>query len=124
MFDNLRGRRRAAVTPSNFRAFSLPIMVSDPRTAAMVAVVDGADVSPLQGRRGQGGAIRIGQGNAANHTAYAGYLSGQLRVYPSSSTAPRPYQPKLPAGQGPVSEYNSALETLRRMGAITGALRA
>lgn len=124
MFDKLRGRRRSMVTPDNFRAFSLPIMIRDPRATDMVAIVDGADVSPLQARRGQGGAIRIGMGNAKNHTAYAGYLSGALRTFPQASTAAQPYQPKLPAGQGPVSEYNSALETLRRMGAITGALRA
>lgn len=117
------GRRQKAVTPDNFRAFSLPIMIHDPRTAIMVATVDGASVSPLQGRRGQGGAIRIGMGNAKNHTAYAGYLSGWLRVDSTvqGGGAPRPYGPKLPASAGPVASFNGALELLRRAGAIQGA---
>jgi hypothetical protein len=113
------------VTPDNFRAFSLPIMIRDPRTTVMVATVDGADVSPLQAKRGQGGAIRIGMGNGANHTAYAGYLSGWLRVDATvqGGGPARPYAPKLPASSGPVASYNGALELLRRTGAIAGASR-
>ena len=99
-------------------------MIRDPRASLMVATVDGADVAALQARPGRGGAIIIGQGNASNNTAYAGYLSGWINAQGTQGGgAPLPGRPQLPAGQGPVSTYNSALETLRRAGAATGGLR-
>jgi hypothetical protein len=114
-----RARRRAAVTADNFRAFSIPVMIHDPRARAMVAVIDGAAARPLAGRNG---AVRIGAPGVGTNTSWDGYLSGWLRV-PVGNNTPRPYQPKLPAGQGPVADYNTALELLRRAGAVSGALR-
>jgi hypothetical protein len=121
----LFGRRRRAGpdTATNYRAFSIPVMIRDPRATVMASVIDGAAGRPLEGRGANpNGARRVGAWGVGSNTNWDGYLSGWLHVQPGNN-APRPYQPKLPAGQGPVADYNTALELLRRAGAVSGALK-
>jgi hypothetical protein len=119
-----RARRRAAVTGCNFRAFSIPVAIHDPRAMAMAAVIDGAAVRPMAGRgHCPNGYTRLGIAHGVgSNTSWDGYLSGWVHV-PAGNNAPRPYDPRLPASAGPVADYNTALELLRRAGSISGATR-
>jgi hypothetical protein len=118
--------RRRSWTPDNFRAFTSPIMITDPIAERNTAVVQGSSVA-LMARAmcpGYSGTVRAGGSiDPFSLDQYKGYLKGSLILLASKPIgASKPYNygaqgsyagGRLPAPNTPLVALAASLNRLR-----------